>query len=132
MRLWMSGETAFEAGEAFREAWPPIEEAVNRVLADRDVQANVDTWVFIAILRPENLALPERARLDRRDRIVEFRYRIPYDAFVAAPLAARRGMLLTSLARSLGEMARLGVTGVPAGIQEALEAERAAHGWAAA
>ncbi|MEP6622672.1 MAG: hypothetical protein ABJE47_25345 [bacterium] len=130
MQLWMSTECWHEVADAWRAARAVIEPRVNDMLAGRRYGDGVAKWVYISMISPSGMGLPERNRMDRKARELEFRLLVPYDLFATSDAIGAQRILVASLRRSLGLAANKRIPDFAiADLRRDFDALATAHDW---
>lgn len=112
MKIWMSGEIQSDVGDAYRIAINAIEAAINRLLVDALIDADISQWTYLAIILPWDHAAdyPEVQRKHLRAKSLEFRLNIDHERFLHGTLEEKQHLIIDSLERCITMMERFGVS----------------------
>lgn len=107
----MSGEIQSDVVDKYRVVRAGIEREANRLLEAVDFADQAEKWAFIAIImKHEDEKFPEIARRVQRGKVLEFRYRIPFESYMLATREERIRITCASLARCVSAMEEMGVS----------------------
>jgi hypothetical protein len=122
VKLWMSAEIQADVDEAYRAVRKGIETSVNELLENASFLEKFEEWNFIAIiLKVDSQDYAEVVKRSSRGKAMEFRLKIPHEAFLTANQAGKTRLVLNALSRSVARMNELNVSsGTQATLQKIL------------
>jgi hypothetical protein len=107
-RFWWSGEIEGDAFNPYRETMRAVESVIGPLLDHVSFGANAEKWAYIAIIRSvDHPDYDEVVRRSSKGKVLEFRLRIPYTAFLSGSRDDRIRLVLGSLARCVSLMENL-------------------------
>jgi len=129
--VWISGEIQADVDDAFGPASIEVEGAINTSLKGTQYGQGFSRLCLIPmVLGPSGPDYKEIRRYDKRDRVFEFRLRIPHAEFKAAGALEQRRLIVENILRAVDEMKKMGVKDVEVGkLERAIREVAAAHDW---
>lgn len=112
MIFFMSGEIEADLGPDEHIARNLIKPVINKLMHHLSLDSNILEWSFISVILSDQFIAhhPEVAKLNKRNRTMEFRLHISHQEFKAADSKKQISMILDAIERSISLMEQMGIS----------------------